>query len=272
MIDTGYKYLIERICKLANQLPEEWVDKLAAVLITAEDLDWSQIHSLAINSVPKSSTQIQIASLVNFWREEAPDVSSDSVALMLLSAKHSVQDYSQRQNIELVWTGPVSESFAMRRTDQALLQVIREAKERLWIVSFAVYKIQTIVEALGSAAERGISISILVESPDESEGRIAYDTFQPFGSKIREQAKFYIWPREKRSSSPDEKFGTLHAKLAVVDGNQLFISSANLTEYAMHLNMELGILILGGSLPNQVEAHFTSLIDRGVIREVPYGK
>ena len=271
MMDTGNQHLIERICKLANQLPEEWVDKLATELSTAEDFDWPQIHSLAINSVPKSSTQKQIASLVNFWREEASDVSSDSVALMLLTAKQSVQEYSQRQKIELVWTGPVSHSFAMRRTDQALLQVIREAKERLWIVSFAVYKIRTIVEALDSASERGVSISILVESSDESEGRIAYDTFRPFGSKIREQAKFYVWPREKRLSSSDDKFGTLHAKLAVVDGNLLFISSANLTEYAMHLNMELGVLITGGKLPVQVEAHFSSLIDRGVIREVSYG-
>jgi len=48
----------------------------------------------------------------------------------------------------------------------------------------------------------------------------------------------------------------LHAKLAVADGESLFISSANLTNAAMQLNMELGVLICGGELPAQVVKHF----------------
>ena len=48
----------------------------------------------------------------------------------------------------------------------------------------------------------------------------------------------------------------------------LFVSSANLTEYALTLNMELGVLVRGGSLPPRVADHFTRLIERGVLERV----
>jgi phosphatidylserine/phosphatidylglycerophosphate/cardiolipin synthase-like enzyme len=52
-------------------------------------------------------------------------------------------------------------------------------------------------------------------------------------------------------------------KCLVADARRLFVSSANLTEYAFTTNMELGLLITGGKLPIQVEAHFDRLIAKG---------
>jgi hypothetical protein len=43
----------------------------------------------------------------------------------------------------------------------------------------------------------------------------------------------------------------------------LFLSSANLTEYAFKINMELGLLVTGGKLPGQVERQFERLIEAG---------
>jgi phosphatidylserine/phosphatidylglycerophosphate/cardiolipin synthase-like enzyme len=51
----------------------------------------------------------------------------------------------------------------------------------------------------------------------------------------------------------------------VADGRHLFVSSANLTEYAFTVNMELGLLITGGAVPGQVESHFDKLIAMGVL-------
>jgi phosphatidylserine/phosphatidylglycerophosphate/cardiolipin synthase-like enzyme len=56
----------------------------------------------------------------------------------------------------------------------------------------------------------------------------------------------------------------LHAKIALADGRAMLISSANLTEYAMTLNMEMGILVRGGSLPVQVEKHLKRLSEMGI--------
>jgi phosphatidylserine/phosphatidylglycerophosphate/cardiolipin synthase-like enzyme len=48
----------------------------------------------------------------------------------------------------------------------------------------------------------------------------------------------------------------------------LLVSSANLTEYALNLNMELGVLIEGGPQPATVEHQFHELIARGVLQRV----
>jgi phosphatidylserine/phosphatidylglycerophosphate/cardiolipin synthase-like enzyme len=56
----------------------------------------------------------------------------------------------------------------------------------------------------------------------------------------------------------------LHVKAAVADGKLLLLSSANLTETAFTLNMEMGILV-GGVLPAQVERQFERLMKMKVL-------
>jgi cardiolipin synthase len=54
----------------------------------------------------------------------------------------------------------------------------------------------------------------------------------------------------------------------VADGKRLFLSSANLTEQAFSINMELGVLITDGCAAAQVEAHFARMIETGSLVEV----
>ncbi len=63
------------------------------------------------------------------------------------------------------------------------------------------------------------------------------------------------WICEQNQVSP--------GKCAVADGHQMFLSSANLTEYVFTIIMELGLLVTGGKLPEQVERHFERLIEVG---------
>lgn len=55
---------------------------------------------------------------------------------------------------------------------------------------------------------------------------------------------------------------------AIADAHLLFVSSANLTDYALNLNMELGVLIAGGSQPQTVVAQFDALIAQGILQRV----
>jgi phosphatidylserine/phosphatidylglycerophosphate/cardiolipin synthase-like enzyme len=55
------------------------------------------------------------------------------------------------------------------------------------------------------------------------------------------------------------------------DGRWLFLSSANLTEYAFSINLELGVLITGGEQPVLVERQFQQLIVDGLFVEVGFG-
>ena len=67
--------------------------------------------------------------------------------------------------MELVWTGPDVGVVPLRRTEQALLQVIDSATRRATVVSYAVYHIPRICEALVRAADRGVSINVIIETP-----------------------------------------------------------------------------------------------------------
>jgi len=60
--------------------------------------------------------------------------------------------------------------------------------------------------------------------------------------------------------------GSFHAKCALADKKILLISSANLTQYALELNMELGVLIKRGTFPNIIAEHFDALIREGIFK------
>lgn len=256
--------LIEEINNLVTDLPGEVVEKLTNALRQGPRSEWSAIQSQAIRAVTQPGVRQRVKRFLEFWQANAKEIQADSVALAISAVAHAAEVHRQAQSLELVWTGPDSQIIPLRRTDQALLQLIKEAQKDLQIVSFAVYKAEAITKALVKAAQRGVSISIYLETPDASEGKIAYDTIKALGQDIAQHARIYNWPLENRAQSESGKHGSLHAKVAVADGQTMLISSANLTEYAMTLNMELGILIRGGPLPAQIQRHLTELVEKGV--------
>ncbi|MCB0110905.1 MAG: hypothetical protein KDE53_33525, partial [Caldilineaceae bacterium] len=71
--------------------------------------------------------------------------------------------------------------------------------------------------------------------------------------------------RDRRLQDTQGHYGALHAKCAVADSQLLFLSSANLTEHALSLNMELGVLIRGGLLPRNVALQFTQMIEDQIL-------
>lgn len=79
----------------------------------------------------------------------------------------------------------------------------------------------------------------------------------------------YVWPLERRPRDQAGRYGSLHAKFAVVDEAALLVSSANLTEYALNLNMELGLLVRGGGLPPRVVGHLRQLVEDKVFSLCP---
>ena len=70
---------------------------------------------------------VSLASIEDDALGEAPEVSPQSVALALLAAANVEETHRCNEAIDLVWTGPDSHVIPLRRTDQALLQLINEA-------------------------------------------------------------------------------------------------------------------------------------------------
>ena len=60
----------------------------------------------------------------------------------------------------------------------------------------------------------------------------------------------------------------MHAKCIVVDGVQLFISSANFTEAAQNRNLEVGLLIRSAPLAESLARYFDTLVAQGLLLPV----
>ncbi len=182
---------------------------------------------------------------------------------MLLAASYVFTKTTNQQSTELVWTGPTTPFVSARRTEQALLQVINAAEHTLFITSFVAYDVSTIVKALNTASERGVVISMLLELSQDHGGSITFDAIGKMKVLVP-SARLYAW-REKA-----EPFfgGSVHAKVAVADRSICFITSANLTGYAMEKNMEAGVLISGGHIPELLDDHLRSLVDTQTVSPV----
>jgi phosphatidylserine/phosphatidylglycerophosphate/cardiolipin synthase-like enzyme len=265
---SSQQRLAQEIHRLVADLPDELVDGLAGALSQTGPANWPQMRAGVMNAVAQPGVRERVGEFLDFWHSHTPHVAPESVVLGLLAAAQVEGHHRQHQRLELVWTGPDSRIIPLRRTDQALLQLINHAQKTLHIVSFAVYRAEAITRALVEAAQRGVSTAIYLETPDASERKIAYDTIKALGGDVPQHARIYVWPLDKRPQAEDGKHGSLHAKIALADGQTMLISSANLTEYAMTLNMEMGVLVHGGPLPAQVERHLEWLVEQGVFELV----
>ncbi|RME01411.1 MAG: hypothetical protein D6816_12330 [Bacteroidetes bacterium] len=260
--------LAGRIRELVADLPAELVASWASTLQKSGGWGWSKRKSALLNLTPQPDVRQRLAAFFTLWQTDFPDVSVESIALGMETAVATALHFRRHQQLELVWTGPDSQIIPLRRTDQALLQLIQDATSSLHIVSFAVYKVEKIAQAIVDAIERGVSVSIYLETPDASGGKMSLDTVQALGEAVASQARLYVWPKEKRPLTEAGKYGSLHAKIALADGRVLLVSSANLTGYAMTLNMEMGVLVRGGKQPRQVEHHLLALIEQEMFERV----
>ncbi len=209
-----------------------------------------------------------MAAFLNRWRAESGGVEPGAVVAALLTATEAEKGHHETQSVELVWTGPDAGVVPLRRTEQAILQVIDSASQRITLGSYAVYRIRYVCEALVRAARRGTRIDIIVETPDRLEGENDYNTIRALGEEVAAGSTLYYWPKEQRMRDSNGKLGILHVKCVIADGRWLFLSSSNFTDYAFTINMELGLLMTGGDSPNRIERHFDRLIHLGILAKV----
>jgi phosphatidylserine/phosphatidylglycerophosphate/cardiolipin synthase-like enzyme len=257
---TPERVIVESAYALASSLPSSTVETVAAAILTSSAVS---LRAEITRRVPHHHHRDLALSLVDRWRNEAGEVDARTVAIALQTAALSQQAHRDSQSVEMVWTGPDSEFTPFRRTEQAILQVLEGAKSRITLVSFAVYKIPNVAKALVRAAKRGVRLTVIVETPDKIEGEGEYSTIRALGQEVAAFSSVYYWPKENRPLSEHNKVGSLHVKCVVADGEWLFLSSANMTQQAFTINMELGLLVTGGHLPGQVERHFERLISMG---------
>lgn len=260
---TQERAIVELAYALACNLPSGTVESIAAAILTCSE---GTLKAEITKRVPHHQYREMALAFVDRWRSEANAVDARTVSVALQTASLSEQTRRDSQSVELVWTGPDTDDAPFRRTEQAILQVLDAARSRITLVSFAVYKIPNVGKALVRAAQRGVRLTVIVETPDQLEGAGEYDTIQALGQEVAACSTVYFWPKENRTAGDNNKVGILHVKCAVADSHWLFLSSANLTQQAFTINMELGMLIRGGAMPRRVEQQFDGLIQSGQLK------
>lgn len=264
-MEQGQQIIAVEASGLAKALPYSLMQVVGASVESCDLCDWPAARNRVTNGIAHAHYRSLVGNFLDCWRTEAADVSAEAVAASIRTAANSEKAYRDSQSVELVWTGPEAGVVSFRRTEQALLQLIDGAAERVLVVSYAVYHIPRIRDALVRAAGRGVRITVVVETPDRLEGQNTYSTLQALGVDVAAKSNVFFWPNENRPKDKHGKVGILHVKCAVADGRSLFLTSANLTEYAFTVNMELGVLLTGGALPEQIEKHFDRMIQTGIL-------
>jgi phosphatidylserine/phosphatidylglycerophosphate/cardiolipin synthase-like enzyme len=159
-----------------------------------------------------------------------------------------------------VWTGPGSKG-EQRLTAAQLVGLIGSASERVLVVSYAAYTVPEIADALAAAVPRCRTVDAVFETTEDSSGAYSGPT-KPFAAVPG--LRRWRWPAVAR---PDGG-AALHAKLLVVDGRRALIGSANLTDRALHKNLEAGLLVRDPDVAAALEHHVRQLMVAGILRQV----
>jgi cardiolipin synthase A/B len=197
------------------------------------------------------------------WKA-SPSIGPKEIASAFRAAAQVVSLMEARGAIELVWTGPRTGLIPTRQTEQVMLEVIDSARSDLFLVTYVFYKASSIVAALEAAVARGVAVSVLLESSIEHGGTVRGDSVKAVHDAVA-GASLYVWDAASRKSDGYAISAAVHAKCAVADSKLAFITSANLTTAALERNMELGMLIRGGTVPDRLRQHLAALVATEVI-------
>jgi phosphatidylserine/phosphatidylglycerophosphate/cardiolipin synthase-like enzyme len=238
-----------------------------AVVAVVEELGDAHVHTLAMayraadsftdaassavrQSVPAAHRD-HVDPLNEAWAE-SPSTGGVAIALSLETAL-AAKRLGARATVDVVVTGPDSPAAPVRLTSEVVRQLIGSATSRVMLVSYAAYRMPSVIAALDDAAARGVRVDLILESPEHLEGG--------GGAAAYARYRTYQWPPEER----DPPTAKLHAKAVIADGRDVLLTSANMTNAAYDKNIELGVLCRGGLIAGRVQRHFDALIARGVL-------
>jgi cardiolipin synthase len=219
-----------------------------------------QLRLGAVPSIPNPRYQGRIEDFLRRWehiRQELPPMLE-----VALTAKFAMP------TTELVWSGPSTSVVPRRATEQVLFDLIQGARQRLTIMSFGVFRIPRLVRSLEEALATGVHLRIVL-GDRESNGETDMERqCQELGKIVASSASILRWLPERRLRDEQGHAGLMHAKAAVADSCVAFLTSANLTEAALERNMELGVLVRGGTLPISIDHLLDSLTECGDIQPI----
>lgn len=253
---------VAALTEARRRMPRHTWQQLAARLAAApSSIDPASIRQATADLLNRDAAWILAESFEKHAQATWSEIAAAMVAVDVLVGDHA-------SLAEIIWTGPANGRFPVRRIDQVLYDLIATANHRIVLVTFAAHRVRHLCDHLTEAVNRGVELTLIVESEEESEGQLTRDAVAAFQKVPLARARLYYWPLAQRDRNPAGRPGKLHVKCAIVD-DVAIIGSANLTDDAFTRNMELGLLVRDGTTVLSLVEHFHELIRCGVLAEVP---
>ncbi len=174
--------------------------------------------------------------------------------------------------IDLVTTGPEVPGATNRDTSVVVRELFHKAEESVLVAGYAVYQGQRVFQALADRMLEcsGLRVRMFLDIQRKQGDTSA--TSELVG-RFTHRFRTAQWPAERplpevyydpRSLAVRPKAtAALHAKVIVVDGFEVFVSSANFTEAAQERNIEVGLRLHSPIVAERITRFFESLAVRG---------
>lgn len=203
-----------------------------------------------------------IVTLQTLWRTDFQALDGPNLCLVLRAIADAInQEWHRSTQTEVVWTGPKVAGSYLRATRQVVQDIIDGAQSELLVVGYWIAApedeegiVQDIIELIAAAVRRGVAVTMVLDHGKK-----------PYGKDNRE-ILLSLWPEGVPlprlltwRTAEDEKHRKLHAKVLVADEQDALVTSANLTMYALDINMEMGAR-LAGDPAAKITDHFNRLI------------
>ena len=253
------------IQNLIQNAPSGWLASACEVLRSLPATAESEFILQRLPATHNSDLSFLMTALVRLASDQ---MSWEALSWTLQTTSIAYHRWQVEQHIELLWAGPSpANQIPARRIDQALYDLIANARHEILLVTFAAAKIGRLTGELWKAAQRGVKIRLILEFEQSSEGQLSYDALKAFPTALIAAAEVYYWPVEKRERNQAGRPGKLHAKVAIVD-DIVLVSSANLTDDAFNRNLEMGVMLTNPQFLRSVKTHFESLIAEATLSQL----
>ncbi len=246
--DNISKSKIEKFCKLLEENKIKLSDNFFDVK-----------RNLELNS---NEEKYFLDIISNFLNHE------DLILLIYQLIEIKTEKNVHNENTGLVFSGPIKYHEKIDQTYPVLLKMINNATKSIILVGYAMIdkKNEELFESLKNAAkERNVKIKIIFDKATKPK---KWGKWTKSPKKIISQMwgdleyfpEIYTYDATKSS---------LHAKLLIIDDEEIFVTSANLTDRAMTRNLEMGIRHKGKIAKDATEI-FSLLIKKQILTEINY--
>ena len=196
------------------------------------------------------------------------DFTTDQTARLLrILANERGQVERPTAQLELVASGSDAKA-TVRDTSVVMEQLFATAKSRVLIVGFAIYNGNDIFKTLATRFDQEPQLKITC-CFDIARTNDDFSPDSEIVSRFAHRFTKYEWPGKRlpevyydpRSLSRERNSrAVLHAKAVVIDSAKAIVTSANPTPAAYLRNIELGVVISGGTIPTDIDQYFMKLI------------